>query len=384
MAKKDYYEILGVKKNASDAEIKKAYRRLARKFHPDVNPNSKKSESQFKEISEAYTVLGDKGKRKKYDQFGHAAFGNEGFDPRNYRGAEGFGFDFSNFDFSSFGQDKQRGFGDIFSDIFGRFRQKDTSTARKHTTQKGQDIQYYMDISFRDAVQGVSTIVQIQRQVSCKKCNGSGNATGSKPVQCPDCEGSGKINAMGGILQIPQTCPRCQGRGTVVLDPCQTCRGSGLTTELQKIQVKIPPGVDNGSKIRVSGKGQAGMNGGPPGDLFIITRVKSHPFFERKGHNIYCEIPVTATEAALGTKIEIPTLDGVSSLRIPPATNSGTVLRLKNKGIPRLKGGERGDMFVKVKIVFQKVIDEDSKKLLRELEKRLQFKPREELTRHAL
>ncbi|MBN2383202.1 molecular chaperone DnaJ [bacterium] len=384
MAQKDFYETLGVKKGASEAEIKKAYRRLARKYHPDVNPNNKAAEKRFKEISEAYNVLGDSEKRKKYDQFGHAMFGGEGFDPRTYTNAGGgFGFDFSNFDFSRATGDK-RGFGDMFSDLFGRFRTKETAGPGSSAKQPGQDLQYYMDISFKDAVFGVSTIVQVQRQVTCDQCGGTGQAKGSKPVQCPECNGTGKISLGGGFLQIPQVCGRCQGKGTLVLDPCRKCHGSGVVNEVQKIQVKIPPGVDNGSKIRVAGKGQAGLNGGPPGDLYIITRVKAHPFFERKGHNIYCELPISMSEAALGTKIEIPTIDGISSLRIPPASDSGTVLRLKGKGLPLLKGGGRGDMFVKLKIVFPKIIDEDSKRMLRELEKKSHFSPRAELNHYSL
>jgi len=382
MAKRDFYDILGVKKSASDAEVKRAYRKLARKFHPDVNPNNKQAESRFKSISEAYQVLSDADKRKKYDRFGHAAFQMDGFDPRSAgRGAEGFGFDFSNFDFSSMGGDK-RGFSDLFSDMFGRFRQREPSASQARGPQKGQDLQYYMDLTFKDAVHGVSSVIKIQKQVPCKRCSGSGNSPGTNPVQCPNCNGAGTVNA-GGIIQMAQTCPRCQGRGTVSLNPCSSCNGSGATAELQKLNVKIPPGVDTGSKIRLAGKGQPGQQKGPPGDLYIITRVKAHPYFERKGDNIYCEVPISVTEAALGTKVEIPTIDGTSILRIPPAAPSGKVLRMREKGVPNLKGGRRGDMFITLKIVFPKVIDEDSKKLYRELEQRSQFNPRSDIEKYT-
>lgn len=384
MAKKDYYQILGVKKGASDAELKKAYRKLARKYHPDVNPNKEQAEQKFKEISEAYAVLGDPQKRKKYDRFGHAAFSAEGFDPRN-AGMGPDGFDFSNFDFSSFSGGDKRGFGDIFSDIFGKFKGQEQSGARQQRGPlKGQDLQYYMDISFADAVRGVSSVISIQKEVACKTCSGSGNKPGSRPAQCPDCNGTGSVSAGGGIFNINQTCPRCRGKGTVILDPCPDCQGSGRKIETQKIQVKIPPGVDSGSKIRLAGKGQPGVNGAPPGDLFIITRVEKHPFFERKGDNIYIEVPVTVPEAALGSKIELPTLDGSSVLRVPPGTASGTVLRMRGKGVPSLKGKTQGDLFVKIKIVFPAVIDEDSKDLYRKLKKREQANPRENLQTYKM
>ncbi|MFC1848824.1 molecular chaperone DnaJ [candidate division CSSED10-310 bacterium] len=382
MAKRDYYDVLDVKKNASEAEIKKSYRRLARKFHPDINQNNKQAEKRFKEISEAYHVLSDPEKKKKYDHFGHSAFSMNGFDPRGGR-AEGFGFDFSNFDFSGFKGEK-RGFGDFFSDLFGRSKQEEPATGKRQRTQKGQDLQYYMDISFQDAVRGVSTVISVQKQVLCKRCSGSGNSPGSRPVQCPDCNGTGSISSSTSFLQVPETCSRCQGRGTVSLDPCATCRGSGMTPDVQKLQVKIPPGVDTGSKIRLTGKGQPGLKGMPAGDLYIITRVKADSFFERKGDNLYCEVPITVSEAALGTKIKVPTIDGHTMLRIPPAAASGTVLRMKSKGVPHLKGGGRGDMFIKLKIVFPQVLDEDSKELFRKLAQSSRFNPRAQLEAYTI
>lgn len=374
MAQQDYYDILGIKKGASDAEIKKAYRRLARKFHPDVNPNNKIAENKFKEISQAYQVLGDPEKRKKYDRFGSSAFNMNDFDPRSRRGG---GFDFSNFDFSSFSGGR-KGFGNIFSEVFGQFNPRGHSATHSKKKKKGQDLQYYMDLSFIDTYRGVSSVIRIQKQVVCKVCKGSGKAPGTKTVQCPDCQGSGVISS-GNIFQSSQPCPTCKGQGKIALSPCSACNGSGYTMEVQKVQVKIPPGVDNGSKIRLSGKGQPGRNGGAPGDLYIITRVKKHLFFDRKGVNIYCEVPISAPEAALGAKIRVPTIDSETMLRIPPGTASGKTLRLKGKGFPNLKNNKHGDLYVTLKIIFPKVIDEDSKKLYRELQERAHFNPRENI-----
>lgn len=381
---KDFYEVLGVKRDATEAEIKKAYRRLARKFHPDVNKNNKQAERKFKEISEAYQVVGDAEKRRKYDQLGHAAFSSGGFDPRAANHAGRAGFDFSDIDFSTFTGGDRRGFSDVFSELFNRFRQREPAEESAGEQPHGQDLQYYMDLSFDDAIRGVSTIIGISGEVVCGTCGGNGSAPGSRQVSCPECQGTGSIQAGGGLFSGSQPCPRCHGRGSVASNPCPTCRGSGVTTEQQKIQVKVPPGVDTGSKIRVAGKGQAGRGGSPPGDLYIITRVAAHPFFERKGDNIYCEVPVTVTEAALGAKIEIPTLDGNSILRIPPGTSSGTVLRLKEKGVPHLKSGSRGDLYVKVKIVFPPVIDEDSRELFRKIERQSKFNPRLEIEKMAV
>lgn len=384
MAKRDFYDVLGVKRDASEAEIKKAYRRLARKFHPDVNKNNKQAEKKFKEISEAYQVLGDEEKRSKYDRFGHNAFSASGFDPRTAGPNAAQGFDFSNFDFSSTSGDR-KGFSDILSDLFGRFRQQgDASDAfRQSEPSRGQDLQYYMDLSFQDAVQGVSTIIGMQVNTPCQHCQGTGQEPGTQPMQCPECRGTGSTQASGNLFSVPRQCPRCNGTGMVAVTPCQKCKGLGTNADTAKIQVKIPPGVDSGSRIRLAGKGQPGQHGAPAGDLFIITRVKTHPFFERKGDNIYCEVPITVSEAALGAKIEVPTLDGTSLLRIPPGTASGTVLRLRSKGVPSLKSKSRGDLFVKIKIVFPPVIDEDSKELYRSLSQRSSFNPRRELEQYS-
>jgi molecular chaperone DnaJ len=383
--KKDYYEVLGVKRDASEADIKKAYRRLARKYHPDVNKNNKQAESRFKEISEAYQVVGDTEKRQKYDQLGHDAFNMSGFDPRGGGQNAWGGIDLSDIDFSSYSGDR-RGFSDMFSEFFGRFKQREPSGVDPEVSSdqsRGQDVQYYMDVSFEDAVRGLSTIITLSGDVTCASCSGSGNAPNSRMTPCGECRGTGMVQS-GGVFSGTRQCPHCNGRGVVSSTPCPTCRGTGVTAAQQKIQVKIPAGVDTGSKIRLAGKGQVGRFGSPSGDLYIITRVKAHPYFERKGDNIYCEVPISVSEAALGAKIEIPTLDGTSSLRIPPGTASGTVLRLKDKGVSSLKGATRGDFYVKLKIVFPQVIDEDSRELFRKLERQAKFNPRVEIEKYAV
>lgn len=346
VTKEDYYKILGVDKKADEKEIKKAFRRLARKYHPDVNPGDKAAEQKFKEINEAYEILSDPKKKADYDRFGHTAF-EPGFGTGPSPGYEGFEF--------------QRGFdfGDIFGDLFGR------RTGR--VPEKGEDITYSMDISLEDAVFGTSPRITLNKEVSCSTCNGTGIQPGTSPQTCPDCKGTGQITGTKGFFSFSQPCPKCRGKGKTNITPCRICTGSGRTLKVETISVNIPPGAEDGSKVRVAGKGGAGERGGPPGDLYIITRMKPHPFFERKADDLYCEIPISMSEAVLGGKIDMPTIDGMASMIIPPGTSSGQKFRLKGKGVPHIKGGGRGDQYCSIRIVGPKVLDEKTKELFKEL-----------------
>ena len=352
MAARDFYSVLGVARGASELEIKRAYRKLARKYHPDVNPGNKTAEAKFKEISEAYEILGDPEKRRRYDQFGRDAF-SAGAQGAQHSG----GFDFGGFDFDS---GVPGDLGDLLSDFFGQ---------RGHTGPsgpgKGEDLHYSLDINFEDAIRGLSTEISLQKHSRCGRCGGSGAHLGSALESCPDCGGSGRLRHRG-VLRTNQPCPRCQGQGKISREACSACGGRGVTFGTDRIAVKIPPGVDTGSRIRLHGMGEPGRNGGPSGDLFIITRIQPHPVLERKGDNLYAEVPITITEAALGTRIDVPTIDGTTTMRIPPETGSGQVFRLRGKGVPHLKGGGQGDQFVTVKIVVPRNLDARSQELLRE------------------
>ncbi|MBI5166441.1 MAG: molecular chaperone DnaJ [candidate division NC10 bacterium] len=370
MAKRDYYEVLGVSRSVSDKEIKKAYRRLARKYHPDVNPGDKAAEARFKEITEAYEVLSDPEKRRQYDQFGHQPYG-AGFEGFRTSGTGFEGIDWSSFDLTSQGLGN---LGDLFSDLFGGHASTPTSGPIR-----GEDLHYSLDLDFADAIRGLSTEVSLQKHSICQDCQGKGFKAGGRLEACPECGGSGRRSLSKGPFRMAQTCPRCHGTGRVNLSPCGRCGGKGTVLKTERIAVKIPPGVDNGSKVRLQGMGEPGKNGGPPGDLYIITRVRPHPLLERKGDNLYCEVPITIGEAALGAKIEVPTVDGLTSMRIPPETSSGQVFRLKGKGVPHLKGGGRGDQFVKVKIVVPRDLDIRSQELLREFERLNPEEPRRSL-----
>ena len=352
--KRDYYEVLGISRNASAREVKRAYRHLARKYHPDVNPGNKSAEAAFKEVNEAHEVLSDPKKRREYDRLGHAAFSAAGAGPGPGAGGSG-GLDFSQFDLGS-----AEGLGDLFSDLFGGRRGGPGAESAP-----SRDIHYTMDLDFEDAVRGRTTEIAVQKESACETCGGSGARPGSALVTCPECHGSGRRPARS-LLRGAQPCARCDGSGKTRADPCAACAGRGTRPRTERIQVKIPAGVDNGSRVRLAGMGNAGVRGAPPGDLFLITRIRPHPFFERKGDNLYCEIPITISEAALGARIEIPTVDGPASMRIPPETSSGQTFRLAGKGVPHLKGGGRGDQFVTVKITIPRGLDARSQELLHE------------------
>ncbi|HET7658026.1 MAG TPA: molecular chaperone DnaJ [Bacillales bacterium] len=351
MSKRDYYEVLGVDKNASTDEIKKAYRKLARKYHPDVNKESDAAD-KFKEAKEAYETLSNPQKKAQYDQFGHAANG-QGFGA----GGQGFGG----------GQDFG-GFGDIFDMFFGGggSRRRDPNAPRA-----GADLQYTMELDFEDAVFGKETDISIPREEECATCHGSGARPGTKPEKCSHCNGTGQLNLEQntpfGRVVNRRVCHHCEGTGKVIKDKCGTCHGKGTVRKQNKIHVKIPAGVDEGQQIRVAGKGEAGVNGGPPGDLFIVFRVKPHEFFERDGDDIYCVIPISFPQVALGDEIEVPTLHGKVKLRIPAGTQTGTNFRLRGKGVKNVRGYGQGDQHVKIKVVTPKNLSERQKNLLREL-----------------
>ena len=327
MAKRDYYEILGVGKTASDAEIKKAYRRLAMKFHPDRNKDDTEAESRFKEAREAYEVLKDSEKRATYDRFGHDGLrggpgGQGGFS------AEGFGDIF----------------GDVFGDIFGGGRRSGPQVFR------GADLGYELRLDLETAVTGDSITIDVPTQVGCETCAGSGAKVGTEPVQCSTCGGAGQVRMQQGFFSIQQTCPACKGAGTVIADPCHDCHGRGRIAKNKKLSVKVPAGVDDGDRIRLSGEGEAGKNGGPSGDLYVEIRVEPHKLFERNGADLSCEIPVSIATATLGGEVELPTLDGNVALKVPPGTQSGKVFRLRGKGVTTVRDRRTGDLFARVAV----------------------------------
>ena len=372
---KDYYEVLGVPRGSDVKEIKKAYRKLARKYHPDVNPGDKESERKFKDIGEAYEVLNDPKKKEMYDRFGSAAF-EQGYGQTAGTGAggqggyQGFG-GYSPEDFAGYTQGTD--YSDIFGDIFG-------ARTQPVGPMKGQDSQYTMELSLEDAIYGITTQLNVRRDVDCQVCGGSGVSPGSSPSTCPDCKGSGRIKAARGLFSMAQTCPRCRGTGKINPNPCKVCHGSGVVPKTEQLSVKIPQGVDNGSKVRLAGMGGAGIKGGPPGDLYIITKIRPHPFFERRGDNLYCEVPITYTEAALGAKVDVPTKDGVVTMTIPPGTQPGQELRLKGKGVPHFGGSGVGDQYVKVAVVVPVNTPEKARELLRELDKTQPLNPRAKIS----
>lgn len=349
MAKRDYYEILGVQKGAEEAEIKKAYRRIAMKFHPDRNPDDPKAEEKFKEASEAYEVLSDAEKRKAYDQFGHAGVNSQ------FGGGQG-GADFGSFS-------------DIFSDVFGDiFGGAGGRGGRRSGPQRGSDLRFDLEMSLEEAVRGTETRIRVPTLVKCEPCNGTGSKAGSKPISCNTCGGGGQVRMQQGFFSVQQTCPNCRGRGTIISDPCTKCHGHGRVEESKTLSVKIPPGVDTGDRIRLSGEGEAGPNGGPTGDLYVQVVVREHDIFKRDGRNLYCEIPISIIDAALGGDIEVPTLSGKVKLKVPEETQSGKLFRLRGKGVASVRGGPEGDLLCRVLVETPVNLNKKQRDLLKELQ----------------
>jgi len=351
MAKRDYYEALGVQKNASEAEIKKAFRLMAQKHHPDRNPDNKESEDKFKEAKEAYEVLTDARKRAAYDQFGHA-----GVDPSmgggGGHGAAG-GASFSDI------------FGDVFGDIFGGGR----GGGGGQRVYRGSDLRYNLDLSLEDAVAGTTVKIRVPTLVACGTCNGSGAKAGSKPETCTTCGGHGQVRMQQGFFSVQQACPRCQGTGSIISDPCGTCQGQGRVRENKTLSVKVPAGVDTGDRIRLAGEGEAGENGGPAGDLYVQVRVKDHAIFKRDDNNLFCEVPISIVTAALGGELEVPTLDGKVVLKIPAESQTGKLFRLRGKGVKPVRGGPIGDLMCRIMVETPVNLSSKQKELLQEFQK---------------
>ena len=362
--KRDYYEVLGVSKTATDEEIKKAYRKLALKYHPDYNPGDKSAEEKFKEINEAHEVLSDPEKRKRYDQFGFA-----GVDP-NYAASQGGGAG----GFGGFGGvDLGDIFGDIFGGGFGGFG--GGARANPNAPRKGQDIRVRITLSFDEAVHGCKKNITITRQQTCTECSGSGAAPGSQPETCPDCGGRGYViqqqRTPFGVMQSQQPCTRCGGKGKIISNPCKDCGGTGQVRRRKTVKVSIPAGIDNGQTISLRGQGNAGRNGGPSGDLLLVISVLPHQLFRRDGEDVYCDAPITFTQAVLGGEMEIPTIDGKVKYTIPEGTQTGTTFRLRGKGIPNVNGRGRGDQFVTVHIETPRNLNREQKEALRKFSETL-------------
>lgn len=345
MAKRDYYEILGVDRKATPQAIKSAYRKLALKYHPDKNAGDKQAEERFKEAAEAYSVLGDSGKRERYDRFGHAAAGAGGFG----------GFDPGTFaDFSDIFGDFFGGFGDIF----GGPRQ------RRNRPQRGTDLRYDLTIGFDEAVFGAKTKIKIPREEICQECNGSGADPQHGLIPCPTCRGQGQVRYQQGFFTISGTCSHCHGRGRIVQRPCSTCRGQGRVRKEKVLEIRIPAGVEDGSRLRIAGEGEAGVNSGPAGDLYVVVSIAPHPVFKRQDSNLYCEVPVSFAQAALGDEISVPTLEGEEKLRIAEGTQTGTVFQLRGRGVASLSGRGRGDLFVSVTVITPTNLTREQRELL--------------------
>jgi molecular chaperone DnaJ len=361
MSKRDFYTILGVNRDASEDDIKKAYRKLAMKHHPDRNPDDKQSEDKFKEAKEAYEILTDSRKRAAYDQFGHA-----GVDPSmgfgagaaGARGGEGFG-----------------GFADAFGDIFGEIFGQQRGRGGGSGMYRGADLRYNLELSLEEAARGAEIKIRIPTMDECGTCHGSGAKPGTQPKTCATCHGRGEVRVSQGFFSIQQTCPQCHGTGTIVAEPCPDCHGAGRTKKHKTLSVKIPAGVDQDDRIRLSGEGEAGMNGGPPGDLYVVIGLKPHAVFQREGADLHCEMPISFATAALGGDIEIPTLDGHAKLKIPAETQTGQVFRLKNKGIRPVRGSVTGDLYCHVSVETPVKLTSKQRELLREFESTIQQNP---------
>ncbi|MCB1520832.1 MAG: molecular chaperone DnaJ [Hyphomicrobiaceae bacterium] len=358
MAKRDYYETLGLQRNASEADLKSAFRRLAKDCHPDRHPGDKDAEQKFKEINEAYEALKDPQKRAAYDQFGHAAFdGSAG------RGGPG-----------GFGPDFASSMSDIFDDLFGEFmggRRGGGGGGQRSRSgrERGADLRYNMEISLGDAYSGKNAEIVVPTSVGCDTCSGTGAKAGTKPTTCPTCAGQGKVRASQGFFTIERTCPSCHGRGEIIQDPCPSCSGSGRITKERKLAVNIPPGVEDGTRIRLAGEGEAGLRGGPAGDLYIFLSIKPHEFFQRDGADIFCKVPIAMTTAALGGQIDVPTVEGsITRVKVPEGTETGKQFRLRGKGMPVLRSKVTGDMYIQVEVETPKNLTRRQRELLEEFE----------------
>ncbi len=360
-AKRDYYEILCVTREVSAEELKKSYRKLAVKFHPDKNPGDAKAEESFKELGEAYDVLSDADKRAAYDRFGHAAFAQGG------AGARGGHDPFDIFKEVFGGGGGNGGMGGIFEQFFGGGGNGGGGRGERETKQRGSDLRYDMQITLEEAASGVEKEIEVTKLEACAGCRGSGAESGSRVVSCQTCNGRGQVVSSRGFFQVSQTCPRCRGTGQTVERPCPKCRGEGRTEQTGRIKFKIPGGVDDGSKMRISGNGEAGVRGGPRGDLYVVIHVKEHELFERDGENLYCEVPVNFSTAALGGDIRVPTLDGGMPLKVPAGTQSGSVFKVKGKGMPSLNNSSsRGDILARLVIAVPQKLNADQRKKLEE------------------
>jgi molecular chaperone DnaJ len=364
VSKRDYYEILGVARTATEVEIKSAYRKQAMQFHPDRNPGDEVAEEKFKEAAEAYAVLADTQKRGLYDRFGHAGVGS----------AAGGSAPFDPSVFAEFGD-----FADILGNMFGFGDLFGGGGRRRGGPQRGADLRYDLEISFEESARGAETAVQIPRQENCETCDGSGSAKGSSASACPQCKGQGQVRFQQGFFTVARTCPQCRGAGKVITKPCQTCRGAGRVTRERKITVKIPAGIATGQQLRLQGEGEAGAAGGPAGHLYVVVHVHEHEFFRRDGMNLFCEIPVNFTTVALGGEVQVPTLDGAETVKVPEGTQTGTTLRLRGKGMPDVNGRGRGDLFATVQVQTPKKLTRDQRQLIEQLAKALpkeKFEPR--------
>ncbi len=348
--KRDYYEVLQIHRNASELEIKKTYRKLAFQYHPDKNPGDAEAEEKFKELTEAYEVLSDPQKRAAYDQFGHAGVNGNGS-----------GFPGGGFSADGFGH-----FGDIFSDLFGDVFGASAGGRSRSAGRSGENLRYTLDIEFEEAVFGTEAKIRVPRQVGCPECNGSGLAPGSQPETCETCHGRGQVRFQQGFFSVNQTCPTCHGEGSIIRNPCPNCNGSGRIAGEKNLSVKIPAGVESGSRLKLVGEGSAGLKGGPAGDLYVVINVKDHPIFVREGDDIICRVPISFTQASLGAEIMIPTLDGKQTLKIAPGTQSGHLYHFKNKGVPHLRGYGRGEQIVQVVVETPTNLTERQRELLEE------------------
>jgi len=346
--KRDYYEVLGVQRTCTEVDLKSAYRKLAMQFHPDRNPDNPEAEDKFKEASEAYSVLSDTDKRASYDRFGHS-------------GANGGGF-------SGYEQvDLNDIFGDLFSDFFTGNMGGAAGGRRRNRTQRGSDLREDLELTFEEAVFGIKVPVQVRRNEVCKECDGSGVAPGKKPSTCQTCSGRGQLRYQQGFFSVSRTCMECSGSGQIITDPCIKCRGGGRVLKERSIEVKVPAGVEDGTRIRYPEQGEAGLNGGPSGDLYIVLHVKKHPFFERDGQDLHCEVPISFPQASIGAEIAVPTLNGEHNLKVPEGTQSGDVFRIKSKGVPNLNSGGKGDLLITIRVQTPTRLTKRQRELLNEL-----------------